>query len=699
MRTTLIALAAGRLFSAPAYRGNVPASGVAAYSEPYVVQPAGPAYVAGEAYVQYAPVPQYVAIPAQVPMGSALPTPVNAAMVVLLGLGIGVAAAKYSASVAALAVGGEEDLEAGAAEESDDDMPTPGRLVEEEEEAYVSTAMKNEIEHAGLEMPKFYDASKHYYDMNRTQHPGHEAIMKRNKTWYHVDAEGMRLGRMASEIARRLLGKHKEIYYPGADTGDFVIVTNCEKVIVTGKKYDWKFYRRHSGRPGGMKIETFKELQARIPERIIEKAVWGMLPKNAYGRELFRHLKVYKGPTHPHGAQKPVELEWMYKAKAQEPDKRKMAFLSVLGSIAPVDVATLVMTGNAHDDSRATAEFSLVNIGPKKTSWHRRKRKGRGIAAGQGKTCGFGNGGAKSRAGNGKVRLIADGSKFAGGSNLYYRMGSRKDHHRPHGPGHTYTKYSLIQLKDLNSLPDGSEVSFDELIQRGLITKNSKRPLKKVLGGTEFTVKNLTIKAHAFSKTAQTAIEEAGGKVVVLTKHNKEIAEEKVVAALAVHGWGIREERVVAKKGVCARAPPPSMNQLGRFWNGWGIRSERVTPKTTNRRKRQLRIRKKLSGTKEAPRLSVHRSNNHMYASVINDDEKPNIILCGASTMSPELKEKMEEIGSCKNKDAAYAVGELVGKRAKALGVEKLVFDRSGYKYHGRVAAVADGARSVGLEF
>merc|ERR1719473_1586986 len=104
-------------------------------------------------------------------MGSALPTPVNAAMVVLLGLGIFVAAAKYSAPVAALAVGGEEDLEAGAAEESDDDMPTPGRLVEEEEEAYVSTAMKNEIEHAGLEMPKFYDASKRYYDMNRTQHP------------------------------------------------------------------------------------------------------------------------------------------------------------------------------------------------------------------------------------------------------------------------------------------------------------------------------------------------------------------------------------------------------------------------------------------------------------------------------------------------------------------------------------------------
>merc|ERR1719310_1884755 len=115
-----------------------------------------------------------------------------------------------------------------------------------------------------------------------------------NKKWFVVDASGMRLGRMSSEIAKILLGKHKPTYTPGADTGDYVIVVNAEEVVVTGNKKKEKLYRRHSGRPGGMKIESFDELQARIPERIIEKAVKGMLPKNSHGRELFRHLKVYK---------------------------------------------------------------------------------------------------------------------------------------------------------------------------------------------------------------------------------------------------------------------------------------------------------------------------------------------------------------------------------------------------------------------
>ena len=124
-----------------------------------------------------------------------------------------------------------------------------------------------------------------------------------NKKWYVVDAEGLRLGRMASEVAKILLGKHKASYTPGATMGDFVVITNCEKVIVTGKKAETKLYRRHSGRPGGMKVEVYKDLQQRIPERIVEKAVVGMLPKNSYGRELFRHLKVYKGAAHPHEAQ------------------------------------------------------------------------------------------------------------------------------------------------------------------------------------------------------------------------------------------------------------------------------------------------------------------------------------------------------------------------------------------------------------
>lgn len=126
--------------------------------------------------------------------------------------------------------------------------------------------------------------------------------------WYVVDASEQRLGRLASEIARVLRGKNKPEYTPSIDTGDFVIVVNAEKVVVTGKKSSQKLYRRHSGRPGGMKTETFEKLQGRIPERIIEKAVKGMLPKNSLGKSLFTKLKVYAGPTHPHAAQKPEAL-------------------------------------------------------------------------------------------------------------------------------------------------------------------------------------------------------------------------------------------------------------------------------------------------------------------------------------------------------------------------------------------------------
>lgn len=126
--------------------------------------------------------------------------------------------------------------------------------------------------------------------------------------WYVIDAADQRLGRLAAEIARILRGKNKPIYTPHMDTGDFVIVINAEKVIVTGRKRSQKLYRRHSGRPGGMKIETFDQLQARIPERIIEHAVKGMLPKNSLGRKLFTKLKVYAGPEHPHQAQKPQPL-------------------------------------------------------------------------------------------------------------------------------------------------------------------------------------------------------------------------------------------------------------------------------------------------------------------------------------------------------------------------------------------------------
>jgi large subunit ribosomal protein L13 len=126
--------------------------------------------------------------------------------------------------------------------------------------------------------------------------------------WFVVDATDKRLGRLASEIAMVLRGKNKPTYTPHMDTGDFVIVVNAEKVVVTGKKRTQKMYYRTSGRPGGMKSETFEKLQARIPERIIEHAVKGMLPKNSLGRQLFTKLKVYAGDSHPHQAQKPEVL-------------------------------------------------------------------------------------------------------------------------------------------------------------------------------------------------------------------------------------------------------------------------------------------------------------------------------------------------------------------------------------------------------
>ncbi|KYC41290.1 50S ribosomal protein L13 [Scytonema hofmannii PCC 7110] len=127
--------------------------------------------------------------------------------------------------------------------------------------------------------------------------------------WYVVDAADQRLGRLATEIAMILRGKNKPEYTPHMDTGDFVIVINAEKVAVTGKKRSQKVYHRHSGRPGGMKTETFDKLQQRLPERIVEHAIKGMLPKNSLGRQLFTKLKVYAGPTHPHAAQQPKELK------------------------------------------------------------------------------------------------------------------------------------------------------------------------------------------------------------------------------------------------------------------------------------------------------------------------------------------------------------------------------------------------------
>lgn len=127
--------------------------------------------------------------------------------------------------------------------------------------------------------------------------------------WYVVDAAGQNLGRLASRIARALTGKHKPNYTPGVDVGDFVVVVNAEKVTVTGTKLDDKVYYRHSGYPGGLKRITLREQLARFPERVIQSAVWGMLPRNRLRRRLMRKLKVYAGPEHPHAAQRPRPLE------------------------------------------------------------------------------------------------------------------------------------------------------------------------------------------------------------------------------------------------------------------------------------------------------------------------------------------------------------------------------------------------------
>jgi large subunit ribosomal protein L13 len=134
-----------------------------------------------------------------------------------------------------------------------------------------------------------------------------EADIKRS--WYLVDAEGRVLGRLASQIARRLRGKHKAIYTPHVDTGDFVIVVNAGKVSLTGKKLTNKIYYHHTGYPGGIKSVTAGKMLKEKPERLLYIAVKGMLPKNSLGRKMLTKLKIYKGEKHPHSAQGPSVLE------------------------------------------------------------------------------------------------------------------------------------------------------------------------------------------------------------------------------------------------------------------------------------------------------------------------------------------------------------------------------------------------------
>jgi len=127
--------------------------------------------------------------------------------------------------------------------------------------------------------------------------------------WYLVDANDQNLGRLATKIATVLLGKHKPNFTPGVDVGDFVVVVNCERIQVTGNKLDDKFYYRHSLYPGGLKSISLRDQLKKFPDRVIRRAVWGMLPHNKLGRKIIKKLKVYSGPDHPHAAQNPKNLE------------------------------------------------------------------------------------------------------------------------------------------------------------------------------------------------------------------------------------------------------------------------------------------------------------------------------------------------------------------------------------------------------
>ena len=131
----------------------------------------------------------------------------------------------------------------------------------------------------------------------------------RERNWLVVDASGQTLGRLATQIADRLRGKHKPEYTPHCDVGDFVIVVNAERIAVTGKKREEKLYYRHSGYPGGLRTRTLEEMLERRPEEVIRRAVKGMLPRNRLARAQLRKLKVYAGPEHPHAAQQPEPME------------------------------------------------------------------------------------------------------------------------------------------------------------------------------------------------------------------------------------------------------------------------------------------------------------------------------------------------------------------------------------------------------
>ena len=142
--------------------------------------------------------------------------------------------------------------------------------------------------------------------MQKTYYPKAEEIQR---DWVVVDANDQTLGRLATQISNVMLGKHKPGFTPGVEMGDYVIVVNASHIKVTGNKMDDKMYHRHTGYPGGLKSTSLRDLLATNPDRVIEKAVWGMLPHNRMGRHLMRKLRVYAGPDHPHAAQNPKTID------------------------------------------------------------------------------------------------------------------------------------------------------------------------------------------------------------------------------------------------------------------------------------------------------------------------------------------------------------------------------------------------------
>lgn len=158
-------------------------------------------------------------------------------------------------------------------------------------------------------MASFFKESAVMSNLRLTRSTASARPAELERKWYLVDAEGQVLGRLASHVATLLRGKHKAIYTPNIDTGDFVVVVNAEKVLVKGAKAEKKVYRRHTGYPGGLREIPYSEMLARHPERVIHLAVKGMLPHNKLGRAMLKKLKVYAGPDHPHQAQKPEKIE------------------------------------------------------------------------------------------------------------------------------------------------------------------------------------------------------------------------------------------------------------------------------------------------------------------------------------------------------------------------------------------------------